>query len=223
MSLRPSAKAWMPPWGPTQGAGPGEGMWMTWGPGVSRTTSTVSAMVWAPWWGPHVIRRTHVPWKMLALGALLLASPHPSHAGDPSVWARGERSALEGEDPPLLTPSHVPTGEILAEGSVSAPSRATRGQSAAPPLTLRDPSGLQSLCSSSCCRVPANSWTPTKILLCANDGQRLRLYQERQWDFCHLSDLTLILQVSSLWIFSYFLEQCQSIGTFILLYSYQEV
>ena len=40
-------KGWMPPWRPTQGPGSGEGnVDEMRGPGVSRTTSTVSAMVW---------------------------------------------------------------------------------------------------------------------------------------------------------------------------------
>ena len=55
-------------------------------------------------------------------------SPPPATQVTPVSWTRGERSALEGEDPPLLTRSHLPTGEILAEGSVSALSRALGGK-----------------------------------------------------------------------------------------------
>ena len=45
--------------GPTQGAGPGaSSVDEMRGPGVSRTISMVSAMVWGPWWDLHMVSGT---------------------------------------------------------------------------------------------------------------------------------------------------------------------
>ena len=70
--------------------------------------------------GLHVVSRTHVPWRILALDAVLLASPHPPAIQvTPVSWIRGERSALEGEDAALAhTLLFFPQVKSCAEGSV---------------------------------------------------------------------------------------------------------
>ena len=109
----------MPPWGVTQGAGPGEGMWMRWeAQGWAEPQARCLQWFGAPWWGLHVVSRTHVPWRILALDAVLLASPHPpSHAGEPSVPDKGrEKCAGRWGCHPCSHALIFPTGKILCWG-----------------------------------------------------------------------------------------------------------
>ena len=93
----------------------GRGMWMRWGAqGWAGPQARCLQWFGAPCWGLHMVSRTHVPWRILALDAVLLASPHPSHAGDPSVLDKGreKRAGRWGHG----TCSHAlifPTGKIL--------------------------------------------------------------------------------------------------------------
>ena len=71
----------------------------------------------------------HAPWRILALEAVLLVSPHPpAMKVTPVSWIRGERSVLEDEDATLAhTLLFSPQVKSCAEGSVLALSRATSG------------------------------------------------------------------------------------------------
>lgn len=79
------------------------------GPGVSRTTSTVSAMVWGSLVGSPRGQQDPCSLKNSSPGGCAPGlSPPPATQVTPVSWTRGERSALEDEDPPLLTRSHLP-------------------------------------------------------------------------------------------------------------------
>ena len=99
----------------------GRGMWMRWGvQGWAGPQARCLQWFGAPWWGLYVVSRTHVPWRILALDAVLLASPHPPAIQvTPVSWIRGERSVLEGEDAALAhTLLFSPQVKSCAEGSV---------------------------------------------------------------------------------------------------------